>query len=70
MFNSYCHKMFNSFWFIGVLVFSAVLITSVTFTAQAERDLSIEEQSLIQSHWMADPHTGKLTQGHIQKDQF
>jgi hypothetical protein len=59
VFNSYCQKIFNSFWFIGLLVFAAVLITSVTFSAPVERDLSVEEQRLIQSHLMALPTTGK-----------
>lgn len=59
MFKFYSKKIFNSFWFIGLLVFAAVLITSVSFSAPAERDLSIEEQSMIQSHWMAVPYTGK-----------
>jgi hypothetical protein len=59
VFNFYCQKIFNSFWFIGLLVFAAVLLTSVSFSAPAERDLSVKEQSMIQSHWMAVPYTGK-----------
>jgi len=59
VFNFYYQKIFNSFWFIGLLVFAAVLLTSVSFSAPAERDLSIEEQSMIQSHWMTVPYTGK-----------
>ena len=62
MFSFYGQKIFNSFWFIGLLVFTAVLITSVTFSAPIERDLSIKEQSLIQSHLLAVPYTGKLPQ--------
>jgi hypothetical protein len=42
------------------LVFAAVLITSVTFSAPAEPDLAIKEQSLIQSHLLAVSQSGTL----------
>jgi hypothetical protein len=64
----YGQKIFNSFWFLGLLVFTAVLITTVTFSAPVERDLSIKEQSLIQSHLMAVPHTGKLPRRLTRQD--
>jgi len=68
VFNFYCKKIFNSFWLIGLLVFVAVLITSVSLSAPAERDLSIEEQSMIQLHWMAVPYTGKSPRRQIRTE--
>jgi hypothetical protein len=60
VFRFYCQKIFNSFWFIGLLVFAAVLITSVTFSAPVERDLSVAEQQLLQPHFMAMSQTGQM----------
>jgi len=68
VFSFYSRKIFNSFWFIGLLVFTAVLITTVTFSAPVERDLSIKEQSLIQSHLMVVSHTGKLPRRLTRQD--
>jgi len=59
VFSFYCQKIFNSFWFIGLLVFTAVLITSVSFSAPAERDLSIKQQGLVQSHLVAAAYHAK-----------
>ena len=56
----YWSNIFNSFWFIGLLVFAAVLITSVGISAPVERDLSMTQKSLMQSHFMSVSHTGKL----------
>jgi len=53
-------NIFNSFWFIGLLVFAAVLITSVGVSAPVQRNPSIIEKNLIQSHFKAVSHTGTL----------
>jgi hypothetical protein len=54
-------KTFNSFWFIGLLVFAAVLITSVDSSAPVPRNPSIVEKNLIQSHFKAVSHTSGLS---------
>ena len=61
VFSFYCQKVFNSFWFIGLLVFTAVLITTVSFSAPVERDLSIKQQGLLQSHLMTAAYHTKLS---------
>ncbi len=56
----YWCNIFNSFWFIALLVFAAVLITSAGVSAPVERDPSMTEKNLMQSHFMAVSHTGEL----------
>jgi len=68
VFSVYCHKIFNSFWFIGLLVFAAVLLTSVTFSPPAERYGSIDEQHLTRSYFMAVSHAGNLPQGPVRQE--
>jgi hypothetical protein len=54
-------SIFNSFWFIGLLVFAAVLITSVGISAPVQRNPSVIEKNLIQSHFKAVSHTTGLS---------
>ena len=54
-------NIFNSFWFIGLAVFAAVLVTSVGVSAPAERNPSVVERELIQSHFKAISHTAELS---------
>ena len=54
-------NIFNSFWFIGLLVFAAVLITSVGVSAPVQRNPSVIEKNLIQSHFKAVSHTAELS---------
>ena len=53
-------SIFNSFWIIGLLVFAAVLITSVGVSAPVQRNPSVIEKNLIQSHFKAVSHAGRL----------
>jgi hypothetical protein len=59
--------MFNSFWFIGLLVFAAVLLTSVTSSSSAKRYESTDEQHLTRSYFMAVSHTGNLPQRPVRQ---
>jgi hypothetical protein len=54
-------NIFNSFWFIGLLVFTAVLVTTVGVSAPIERNPSVIEKNLIHSHFKALSHTGELS---------
>lgn len=63
----YWCNIFNSFWFIGLLVFAAVLITSAGVSAPVERDPSMTEKNLMQSHFLAVSHTGELPRRALQK---
>ncbi len=67
MFSFYSQKIFNSFWFIGLLVFTAVLLTSVSFPAPADHDLSIKQQGLVQSHLMTAAYHTKLSRQSISQ---
>lgn len=61
MYKTFRGNIFNSFWFIGLLVFAAVLITSVGVSAPVARNPSVVEKNLIQSHFKAVSHTGELS---------
>ena len=50
MIKSFCFRAVNSIEFLGIVVLAAVVLTSVTDPAKAERDPSIKQQSLIYSH--------------------
>jgi len=50
MLQSYCLRAVNSFEFLGITVLIAVVLTTVVFSAKAEPDPSIKQQSLVYSH--------------------
>jgi hypothetical protein len=60
VYKTFRGNIFNSFWFIGLLVFAAVLITSVGVSAPVERNPSAIENNLIQTHFKAVSHTAEL----------
>jgi hypothetical protein len=50
MIQSYCLRAVNSFEFLGIAVLIAVVLTTGFFSAKAEPDPSIKQQSLVYSH--------------------
>jgi len=50
MIQSYCLRAVNSFEFLGIAVLIAVVLTTGVFSAKAEPDPSIKQQSLVYSH--------------------
>ena len=50
MIQSYCLRAANSFEFLGIAVLIAVVLTTGVFSAKAEPDPSIKQQSLVYSH--------------------
>ena len=50
MIRSYCLRAVNSFEFLGIAVLIAVVLTTGVFSAKAEPDPSIKQQSLVYSH--------------------
>jgi branched-subunit amino acid transport protein len=45
-----CLRAFKSLEFLGIMVLAAVVLTSVIFSTEVERDPSLKRQSLIYSH--------------------
>lgn len=50
-------RIFNSLGVISLLVMVAMVLTTITGSASTEQDAQIRQQSLIQSHLLAQPAT-------------